>query len=128
MAYFMEYDFDRAGGFEPLRFVPKGNKMWCSASSPRSAARWNQGRAEAPHRRGDEVYRARSALPVAAMRLRFDRGGQYPDREPAMGQDAQIVEFSKEVWGGLSLGVVPAKAGPPKLRAPGALEPPFAGR
>ena len=25
--YFLEYDTDRAGGFEPLRFVPKGNKM-----------------------------------------------------------------------------------------------------
>ncbi|MGE0226364.1 MAG: 5-methyltetrahydropteroyltriglutamate--homocysteine S-methyltransferase [Acetobacteraceae bacterium] len=26
-AYFMEYDTDRAGGFEPLRFVPRGNKI-----------------------------------------------------------------------------------------------------
>ena len=26
-AYFMEYDDDRSGGFEPLRFVPKGNKI-----------------------------------------------------------------------------------------------------
>ena len=25
--YFMEYDSDRAGGFEPLRFLPKGNKI-----------------------------------------------------------------------------------------------------
>ena len=25
--YFLEYDTDRAGDFEPLRFVPKGNKM-----------------------------------------------------------------------------------------------------
>jgi 5-methyltetrahydropteroyltriglutamate--homocysteine methyltransferase len=25
--YFMEYDTARAGGFEPLRFVPKGNKQ-----------------------------------------------------------------------------------------------------
>jgi 5-methyltetrahydropteroyltriglutamate--homocysteine methyltransferase len=25
--YFLEYDTDRAGGFEPLRFIPKGNKM-----------------------------------------------------------------------------------------------------
>ena len=25
--YFLEYDNDRAGGFEPLRFVPKGNKQ-----------------------------------------------------------------------------------------------------
>ena len=26
-AYFMEYDTDRAGSFEPLRFVPRGNKI-----------------------------------------------------------------------------------------------------
>ncbi len=26
-AYFMEYDTERAGGFDPLRFVPRGNKM-----------------------------------------------------------------------------------------------------
>ena len=26
-AYFMEWDNERAGGFEPLRFVPKGHKM-----------------------------------------------------------------------------------------------------
>jgi 5-methyltetrahydropteroyltriglutamate--homocysteine methyltransferase len=25
--YFLEYDSERAGGFEPLRFVPKGNKL-----------------------------------------------------------------------------------------------------
>jgi 5-methyltetrahydropteroyltriglutamate--homocysteine methyltransferase len=24
--YFLEYDTDRAGGFEPLRYLPKGNK------------------------------------------------------------------------------------------------------
>ena len=26
-AYFMEYDTERAGGFEPLRFVPRGHKV-----------------------------------------------------------------------------------------------------
>jgi 5-methyltetrahydropteroyltriglutamate--homocysteine methyltransferase len=26
-AYFMEYDSDRAGGFEPLRFMPRGKKV-----------------------------------------------------------------------------------------------------
>ena len=26
-AWFLEYDSDRAGGFEPLRFVPKGEKI-----------------------------------------------------------------------------------------------------
>jgi 5-methyltetrahydropteroyltriglutamate--homocysteine methyltransferase len=25
--YFLEYDSDRAGGFEPLRYLPKGNKI-----------------------------------------------------------------------------------------------------
>ncbi|HEY5330207.1 MAG TPA: hypothetical protein VIJ79_10015, partial [Acidobacteriaceae bacterium] len=25
--YFLEYDTGRAGGFEPLRFLPKGNKL-----------------------------------------------------------------------------------------------------
>ena len=25
--YFLEYDTDRSGGFEPLRYVPKGNKQ-----------------------------------------------------------------------------------------------------
>jgi 5-methyltetrahydropteroyltriglutamate--homocysteine methyltransferase len=25
--FFLEYDDERSGGFEPLRFVPKGNKM-----------------------------------------------------------------------------------------------------
>ena len=25
--YFLEYDSSRAGGFEPLRFLPKGNKI-----------------------------------------------------------------------------------------------------
>ena len=26
-AYFMEWDTDRAGGFEPLRYLPKGDKI-----------------------------------------------------------------------------------------------------
>ena len=29
--YFMEYDSERAGGFEPLRLLPRG-ASWCSAS------------------------------------------------------------------------------------------------
>src|SRR6266567_876943 len=43
-AYFMEYDSDRAGGFEPLRFMPKGKMVVLglvtskSSASPRNAA------------------------------------------------------------------------------------------
>jgi len=27
VGYFLEYDSERAGGFEPLRFLPRGNKV-----------------------------------------------------------------------------------------------------
>ncbi len=85
-AYFMEYDSDRAGGFEPLRFVPK-DKLWCSPGHVEIPhALRIQGRAQAPHRAGVEIHLARPALPVAAMRLRFDRGGQHPGRGRAMGE------------------------------------------
>ena len=45
-----------------------------------------QGRDQAPHRRGREIRRPRPALPVAAMRLRLDRGRQYPRRGGAVGE------------------------------------------
>ena len=85
--YFLEYDSDRAGGFEPLRFLPKGNKqvvlgLVTSKSRPAGAARGRQ----APHRRGDQVRRARPALPVAAVRLRLDRGRQRVGRGRAVGE------------------------------------------
>ena len=87
--YFLEYDTDRAGGFEPLRFLPKGNKMVVlglvtSKSRPARAARGHQ----APHRRGDEVRRARPALPVAAVRLRLHGRRQRAGRGGAVGEAA----------------------------------------
>ena len=36
--YFLEWDNDRAGGFEPLRFCPRARRS-CSASSPRKPGR-----------------------------------------------------------------------------------------
>ena len=36
--YFMEYDTDRAGGLEPLRLLPKGNKRVLPVSSPPNRA------------------------------------------------------------------------------------------
>ena len=43
-------------------------------------------RHQAAHRGSDQVRRARSAVPVAAMRLRLDRGGQRAGRGRAMGE------------------------------------------
>ena len=87
--YFLEYDSERAGGFEPLRFFPKGKKqLVLGLVTSKSGKLEKQGRHQAPHRRGDQIRRARSALPVAAMRLRLDRGRQRAGRRRAMGEAA----------------------------------------
>jgi 5-methyltetrahydropteroyltriglutamate--homocysteine methyltransferase len=39
--YFMEYDTERAGGFEPLRHVPKKARRWRWACLPPKTAMWN---------------------------------------------------------------------------------------
>ena len=36
--YFLEYDSARAGGFEPLRFLPKGKVAVLGSSPPRAAS------------------------------------------------------------------------------------------
>ena len=84
--YFMEYDSERAGGFEPLRFVPKGKQVVLGLVTSKTGTLEIQGRDQAPHRRGGEVRAARSALPVAAMRLCLQRGGQHAGRGGAMGE------------------------------------------
>ena len=87
--YFLEYDTERAGGFEPLRFLPKGNKnVVLGLVTSKSGKLESKDDDQAPHRRGDQVCRARPALPVAAMRLRLDRGGQCAGRGGAVGEAA----------------------------------------
>ena len=87
--YFLEYDSDRAGGFEPLRHFPKGKKQLVLGLVTSKSGRLEpQGRHQAPHRRGQQICRARSAVPVAAMRLRLDRGRQRAGRGRAVGQAA----------------------------------------
>ena len=84
--YFMEYDTDRAGGFEPLRLVPKDRQVVLGLVTTKT------GRLESKDdlkRRIDEAAKyisARPALPVAAMRLCLDRGRQYAGRGRAMGE------------------------------------------
>ena len=85
-AYFMEYDSERAGGFEPLRFLPKDKQVVLGVDDVQDRRAGKQGPAQAPDRGGREVRPARAALPVAAMRLRQDRGGQPAGRGRAVGQ------------------------------------------
>ena len=58
-AYFMEYDSDRAGGFEPLRFVPRGPKIVVlGLVTSKTGALESKDETEAPDRRGREVSTA----------------------------------------------------------------------
>ena len=84
--YFMEYDSERAGGFEPLRFVPKGKQVVLGLVTSKTGAAGIEGRDQAPHRAGVEVRAARPDLPLAAMRLRLERGRQYHRRRRTMGE------------------------------------------
>ena len=84
--YFMEYDTARAGGFEPLRFVPKGKTVVLGLVTSKTGALENK---DAIRRRIEEaakIHRSRSAVLVTAMRLRVDRGGECVGRGGAMGK------------------------------------------
>ena len=98
--YFMEWDSDRAGGFEPLRFLPKGKTVVLGLVTSKTGVLEKQGRHQAPHRGGREIRRPRPALPFAPVRLRLHGGGQRPCRGRAMGQ-ASHDRRSRE--GGLGL-------------------------
>ena len=86
--YFMEYDSERAGGFEPLRLVPKDRQVVLGLVTTKTGRLEAKDDDQTPHRGGREIYFARPALFVAAMRLCLDRGGQCLGRGRAMGQAA----------------------------------------
>ena len=85
--FFMEFDSARAGGFEPLRFVPKGKKVVLGLVSIQDR---RAGRARTILKRkidaGREVRAAREPVPVAAVRLLEHAPRQPPDRGRAVAQ------------------------------------------
>ena len=84
--YFMEWDNDRAGGFEPLRFLPKGKTRRARPRHVEDRRNRKEGRSEAPHRRSGEIRAAGATVPEPAMRLRLDRGRQRARRGRAVAQ------------------------------------------
>ena len=86
--YFMEYDTERAGGFEPLRLVPKGKTVVLGLVTSKTGTLESKDDIKRRIERGGQIRRPRSALPVAAMRLRLDRGRQRAGRGRAMGEAA----------------------------------------
>ena len=55
--YFMEYDTERAGGFEPLRLVPKGKQVVLGLVTTKTGKLESKDDAQTPHRRGGEIRR-----------------------------------------------------------------------
>ena len=78
--FFMEWDDERSGGFEPLRYVPKGKTVVLGPRDHQAPRARGQGPPQAAHRGGVAVRRRRPALPVAPVRLLLHRGGQQAER------------------------------------------------
>jgi len=99
--YFLEYDSERAGGFEPLRYLPKDNKVVVvRVITSKTGEAGEEGRHQAAAAEAQQIRVAGSARAIAAMRLRLDGRGQHPHRRRAVGQAEAGGRFGNEVWGG----------------------------
>lgn len=98
--YFLEYDSDRAGGFEPLRFLPKGKVAVLGLVTTKSAQMETK----------DELKRridvAAKYVPLEQLALSpqcgFSSGigGETMTPDVQKAKLALIVETAREVWGG----------------------------
>ena len=98
--YFLEYDTERAGGFEPLRFLPKGKKSWCSGSiTSKSGALEKK---DDIKRRIDE---ATKYVALDQLCLSPQCGFASTEEGNVLAEDEQwaklrlVVELADEVWG-----------------------------
>ena len=97
-AYFLEYDSDRAGGFEPLRFVPKGKKVVLGLVSTKTPALENK---DALKRRIDE---ASKYVPLENLSISGQCGFASSVHGNSLTEDEQwrklalIVDVANEIW------------------------------
>jgi 5-methyltetrahydropteroyltriglutamate--homocysteine methyltransferase len=98
--YFLEYDTDRAGGFEPLRFLPKGNKMVVLGLVTSKSGTLEK--KDAIRRRIEE---AAKFAPLDQLCLSPQCGFASTEEGNVLAEDEQwaklqmIVELANEVWG-----------------------------
>jgi 5-methyltetrahydropteroyltriglutamate--homocysteine methyltransferase len=98
--YFLEYDTDRAGGFEPLRFLPKGPKVVVLGLITSKDGTLEK--KDAIKRRIDE---ATKFVPLEQLALSPQCGFASTEEGNVLTEDAQwaklreIVEIAQEVWG-----------------------------
>ena len=98
--YFLEYDTDRAGGFEPLRFLPKGNKIVVLGLVTSKSGTLEK--KDDIKRRIDEATKFvaldQLALSPQCGFASTEEGNVLADEEQ-WAKLKMIVDLSKEVWG-----------------------------
>ena len=98
-AYFMEYDTDRAGGFEPLRFVPKGKTVVLGLITSKS------GRLESKDDIKRRIGQATKFVSLEQLCLSPQCGFASTEEGNLLAEEEQwaklrmVVELSEEVWG-----------------------------
>jgi 5-methyltetrahydropteroyltriglutamate--homocysteine methyltransferase len=98
--YFLEYDTDRAGGFEPLRFLPKGNKIVVLGLVTSKSGRLEP-RADVRKR----IEEATKFVALDQLCLSPQCGFASTEEGNVLAADEQwaklrmIVELAEEVWG-----------------------------
>ena len=99
-AYFMEYDSDRAGGFEPLRLVPRGKKIVVLGIMTSKTGELET--TDALKRRIDD---AAKFLPLEQLALSPQCGFASTEEGNLLSEDQQwrklerCVEVARDVWG-----------------------------
>ena len=82
----MEYDTERAGGFEPLRLVPKGKKVVLGLVTSKTGKLESKDEIKRRVEAATKYIDHRPALSQPAMRLCQHRGRQSADRRRTMGE------------------------------------------
>ena len=97
--YFLEYDSDRAGGFEPLRFVPKGKTVVLGLVTSKKGALESK---DTIKRRIDEAAKF-CPLDQLALSTQCGFSSTVEGNKLTMEQQAAklrlVVEVAREVWG-----------------------------
>jgi 5-methyltetrahydropteroyltriglutamate--homocysteine methyltransferase len=97
--YFMEYDTDRAGGFEPLRLVPKGKTVVLGLVTSKS------GRLEPKDELKRRIDQASKFIDLDQLCLSPQCGFASTVEGNTLAEDEQwaklamIVELADEIWG-----------------------------
>ena len=95
----MEYDTERAGGFEPLRFVPKGKTVVLGLVTSKT------GRLESKDEIKRRIDQAAKFVDIEQLALSPQCGFASTEDGNTLAEDEQwaklrmIVEVAQEVWG-----------------------------